>query len=169
MRTPNHLIAPIARAIQAMVSAPGLRAADLNALCKLDVSEMAGKMPTAFWLILGHAIPMDLQGEIESAERLNWAAVVKIAALFKRGIKNPLATVDSIGTALRQAGISERRLQHLLDTASNEDMRLLLVDCARQVAEKRSAFSIEEAAELLLSSCPERCIALQKLENDWQQ
>jgi len=137
----------------------------LSRLAGLDLFDIHGKYPTAFWDILGHAVSPDVQEDVESKIQ-DWVALVKIIAAAYSAQMLLTASGQSLGSALRMAGINRVQLLRLVGASTREDFRLQLVHCVGELIKARIAFPIDEVAELLLLDGADREQAHKKLAGD---
>lgn len=157
----------IVKTAQALCNLMAIRRHSQHAstLAGLEVFDLRGKYPSAFWDVLGHAISPDVQEDIESKIQ-DWVALVKIIAVAYLAQMLPTASSQSLGSALRMARINRIQLLTLVGAPTREDFRLFLVRCIGELTKARIAFPIDEVAELLLLDGADREQAHKKLAGD---
>jgi hypothetical protein len=154
-----------ARNVQAMIANPEV-VHRIGKLASMPVTALQKGFPTFFWSVLGHAVPVPVQDEMERGDRINWARYVKVVALAKCNSTKPDEEVLSLASALRKSGFSKMRLDHLAEPVDSEDFRETLVRTASEMTRRGIAFSLDEMAELLLLEGPSHKDALEKFRRE---
>lgn len=128
-----------------------------------DVQGLEVRIPTAFWKVLGQALPASMQSELEGAERLAWLAVVKAAATLSKIGGAPMA----FGHALKEANVSQIRYDHIMQPADDEDRRLTLDSTLRMMGDKGVAFYLKDVAFQLLLKGQDLTNELERIDRDF--
>lgn len=129
----------VARALEEGAIAPG-EAADLRRL------KPANPAAPAFWRILAHYVAPQFERALTEEEERRWAVILNALAYLVRLD----APGQRLGTALREAGLSELRLVRLL-RAEGERLEDAVRQTARFLASKGRSANLAELARLVLS------------------